>query len=95
MDNPSVKKSFRDSTGLGSTLRSKPLSRLDRLDTWVCGLLHQLETGSHCFFSGSPVVTQSTCQGINLRRNDGSALNMKNLREPMGMVMKVSGEARP
>lgn len=48
---------FTDSSiaGLGSTLRSKPLS-------------------------------------INLRRNDGSALNMKNLREPMGMVMKVSGE---
>lgn len=48
---------FTDSSiaGLGSTLRSKPLS-------------------------------------INLRRNDGSALSMKNLREPMGMVMKVSGE---
>ena len=40
------------------------------------------------------MVTQCLpCQGINLRRNDGSALNMKNLREPMGMVMKVSGEA--
>lgn len=48
---------FKDSgiSGLGSTLRSKPLS-------------------------------------INLRRNDGSALTMKNLREPMGMVLKVNGE---
>ena len=47
-----VASKFTDSTGVGSKLRSKPLS-------------------------------------INLRRNDGSALTMKNLREPMGMVLRL------
>ena len=78
-------------TGLGSTLRSKPLSCLDGYG-----------------FGATPIYTSTswqlvpeftsgstTCQGINLRRNDGSALSMKNLREPMGMVMKVSGEVWP
>eukprot|EP00434_Breviolum_minutum_P007219 symbB.v1.2.006372.t1/scaffold371.1/size308833/19 len=29
---------------------------------------------------------------LNLRRNDGNPLAMKNLREPLGMVLKVTGE---